>query len=71
MSALLCLPLLLAACDNTGDTETESETETSVESDTETATPNEPTVERPTIEDEKINYKRVAIFVLVVAIIKS
>lgn len=57
MSALLCLPLLLAACDNTGDTETESETETSVESDTETATPNEPTVERPTIEDEKINYK--------------
>ena len=61
MSALLCLPLLLAACDNTGDTETESETETSVESGTEsgteTATPNEPTVERPTIEDEKINYK--------------
>ena len=55
MSALLCLPLLLAACDNTGDTETESETETSVESGTEsgteTATPNEPTVERPTIED--------------------
>ena len=61
MSALLCLPLLLAACDNTGDTEKYSETETSVETDaesgTETATPDEPTVERPTIEDEKINYK--------------